>query len=531
MAKGVNFTFRATNAAKAAMGDFQRGLKGVQKETQRTQALQRSWNRGLNSNRRAVQQFGFQMTDFAVQVSGGQSAMLAFTQQGGQMLQFFGPFGAIAAAVLAVFGSLAIAFTRSGKALSDLTPLAGVLREEFAMIGRVLNSVKEIMIDAANVIVNNLDTILISASFVAAFFVGKWVKAFVAARIATFSLTGALVALKTAMLRTGILALVVMAGYLVERFLKLAEVTGGFGEALGLLKDVAVEVFQRIRDGFGLVPLAIKAGGAKMLHWFAESLLDMTQRFQDFTWVVASGLNELFGTNLTGARIITGFGTDPLTQGVRELGRLASEAAGELKKAGAELTRPLLSLQKIRDLVKETKVDIRDWFGGAGTGADAASGAAQKQADRIEDIFKKTQQSISQSMSASFKSLLDGSKSFGEATRDILGSILNNVINILMTPIFNNIAGSLAGGIMGGLGNIGASFDGGGFTGAGVRAGGMDGKGGKLAMVHPNETVVDHTKGQSTGGNTVVFNISTPDVAGFQKSQRQLARQAKAVLG
>ena len=188
MAKGVNFTFRATNAAKAAMGDFQRGLKGVQKETQRTQALQRSWNRGLNSNRRAVQQFGFQMTDFAVQVSGGQSAMLAFTQQGGQMLQFFGPFGAIAAAVLAVFGSLAIAFTRSGKALSDLTPLAGVLREEFAMIGRVLNSVKEIMIDAANVIVNNLDTILISASFVAAFFVGKWVKAFVAARIATFSL-------------------------------------------------------------------------------------------------------------------------------------------------------------------------------------------------------------------------------------------------------------------------------------------------------------------------------------------------------
>ena len=134
-------------------------------------------------------------------------------------------------------------------------------------------------------------------------------------------------------------------------------------------------------------------------------------------------------------------------------------------------------------------------------------------------------------MSSSFKSLLDGSKSFGEATRDILGSILNNVINILTTPIFNSIAGSIAGGIMGGLTNIGASFDGGGFTGAGVRAGGMDGKGGKLAMVHPNETVVDHTKGQSVGGNTVVFNISTPDVAGFQKSQRQLARQAKAVLG
>lgn len=38
------------------------------------------------------------------------------------------------------------------------------------------------------------------------------------------------------------------------------------------------------------------------------------------------------------------------------------------------------------------------------------------------------------------------------------------------------------------------SFDGGGFTGNGSRSGGMDGKGGFAAMLHPNETVVDHTK-------------------------------------
>lgn len=42
-----------------------------------------------------------------------------------------------------------------------------------------------------------------------------------------------------------------------------------------------------------------------------------------------------------------------------------------------------------------------------------------------------------------------------------------------------------------------ASFDGGGFTGFGPRSGGMDGKGGFPAMLHPNETVIDHTKGQS----------------------------------
>ena len=50
------------------------------------------------------------------------------------------------------------------------------------------------------------------------------------------------------------------------------------------------------------------------------------------------------------------------------------------------------------------------------------------------------------------------------------------------------------------------SFDGGGFTGSGGRSGGVDGKGGFPAILHPNETVFDHTKGQS-GGVTIVNNI------------------------
>jgi hypothetical protein len=62
------------------------------------------------------------------------------------------------------------------------------------------------------------------------------------------------------------------------------------------------------------------------------------------------------------------------------------------------------------------------------------------------------------------------------------------------------------------------SMDGGGYTGDGVRAGGLDGKGGFMAMVHPNETVIDHTKGQSMGAApTVNFNISTVDAAGFDQ--------------
>ena len=62
----------------------------------------------------------------------------------------------------------------------------------------------------------------------------------------------------------------------------------------------------------------------------------------------------------------------------------------------------------------------------------------------------------------------------------------------------------------------GLSFDGGGYTGSGSRSGGIDGKGGFPAILHPNETVIDHTKGQSMGA-TVNFNISTVDAAGFDQ--------------
>jgi len=58
--------------------------------------------------------------------------------------------------------------------------------------------------------------------------------------------------------------------------------------------------------------------------------------------------------------------------------------------------------------------------------------------------------------------------------------------------------------------------EGGGYTGMGVRAGGIDGRGGFPAILHPNETVIDHTKGQGMSA-TVNFNITTVDAAGFDE--------------
>ncbi len=73
----------------------------------------------MSRNRSVFQQAGYQIGDFAVQVQGGQSALVAFTQQGTQMLGVFGAYGAIAGAALAVGAPLIASFLGSGEAAKE----------------------------------------------------------------------------------------------------------------------------------------------------------------------------------------------------------------------------------------------------------------------------------------------------------------------------------------------------------------------------------------------------------------------------
>ena len=56
------------------------------------------------------------------------------------------------------------------------------------------------------------------------------------------------------------------------------------------------------------------------------------------------------------------------------------------------------------------------------------------------------------------------------------------------------------------------NFQGGGFTGFGSRTGGVDGRGGFPAILHPNETVIDHRKGGRGGMPiNITYNIQAFD--------------------
>ena len=115
--------------------------------------------------------------------------------------------------------------------------------------------------------------------------------------------------------------------------------------------------------------------------------------------------------------------------------------------------------------------------------------------------------------------LISGTKSVSESFSDMARSIVNDLIKIqiqqsITKPLANLLGGA---GVMGGSGffsslgsMFGLSFAGGGYTGSGARSGGVDGQGGFPAILHPNETVVDHAQGQ-TGGVTInqTINVTT----------------------
>ncbi len=102
------------------------------------------------------------------------------------------------------------------------------------------------------------------------------------------------------------------------------------------------------------------------------------------------------------------------------------------------------------------------------------------------------------------KALINAPKAYSDAYAATVGI---PVVGPALAPAAGAVAAAAQVAQASAIGSINMpSFDGGGYTGDGARAGGLDGKGGFLAMMHPRETVIDHTKGQSSGG--VVVNIN-----------------------
>lgn len=154
--------------------------------------------------------------------------------------------------------------------------------------------------------------------------------------------------------------------------------------------------------------------------------------------------------------------------------------------------------------------------------------------ESLRNYFETSQnvfQQVGDAVSRAFKGMEDALVNFVKTGKLDFKSLADSIIaDIARIVIQKNITGPLAGLIGGffggGVSGPGAesfnpfSYAGGGYTGAGSRSGGMDGKGGFPAILHPNETVVDHSAGQGMGGN-VTLNIINQTGTQVQGSVQQ----------
>lgn len=377
-----------TKQAEAGFSRVERGLDGVASTAKRASGgvnvmgaeMQRAAMRS-SGLQRGIQNASFQVADFAVMVGGGVDASKALAMQLPQLLGGFGALGAVLGAVVAVGVPVATVMKDMADSGKDMTSVFGTLQPLAQSIAGAFSALGSAVHSMAEAAVNNVDRILVVAGTAAAFFAGKWVVAFAAARVATFSLSASLVALRTAIIRTGIGALLIGIGEGIYQFTRLAKAAGGFGEAMSLLAGIATETWDKIKRGTSL--LAEMMGGAAMSIQgvFVSAFATIAEKFASMTQMFADGLNSLFGTNLQGigADAATSLRSqaDYLTEGGAAI---MSSAAGSLSALGSE---GFESIKKMRDLLagmKEERITLPDIFGSS----DDAGGGKNKVVDQIE---------------------------------------------------------------------------------------------------------------------------------------------------
>ena len=203
--------------------------------------------------------------------------------------------------------------------------------------------------------------------------------------------------------------------------------------------------------------------------------------------------------------------------------------------------------------IARARLEVEELGGAAG----AANDNAKRLGDTLSDAARRAQEewefyrgTFRGFVSDFTNGLREGEsiwQSFGNAAVNALNKIADRLLGMAADGLFDMLLGGIFGGAMGSMGasfvpssyvaggffpglpggGVGASgsflsFDGGGFTGSGPRSGGLDGKGGFPALLHPNETIIDHANQNQANDNrrgdvTVIIN-------GSSLSEQQLSR-------
>jgi hypothetical protein len=272
---------------------------------------------------------------------------------------------------------------------------------------------------------------------------------------------------------------------------KVGALATGITVALLPALDATVTVLTLVVDGFAKLPGPIQAivGGLALL----------AVSFTVLAPIVASVLTVLgaFQGLAIGATIAGWLGAiGPLTTA---LATFAATIVGWPLLIGAALVAVGALVYAFRDdiggVIAAIGKAIRT---GISAVWDWASGAMGNVATALAAPFE--------SAAGAIKNVLRSVLQFGARVINSFLGAINQAINAV-----NAVAGRLSHPRLPTFAPVSVpSFEGGGYTGSAPRSGGLDGRGGFMAMLHPRETVIDHTRARAGGGSSTPTSISIP---------------------
>ena len=546
------------------------GLDQVRKSTQRTgAAIENATSKMGRMNNQVTtaqknfrkfamggaQQAGYQIGDYAVQVANGTSKMQAFGQQMPQLLQIFGPIGAVVGAGVAIFAAFAVVMQRT----KDAAKGAEV---EVVSLGAAFDSLKKI--NGAS-IGDNLSAPAKAATAEYSILLESMRKVAEQQRVAAISSIVEEIAPAKAI------------SDLYTRFNEISRIrrsiydqgkregNAEYDRALQSQKDILAELSKerQVRDVILSIGGATRAEATKNLA-AAMTSLETSGSLSDELRVQLTAYGDQIGQLAVIEKIIADVDatTADAAESASDFANAMQQAAAAVMNINVNAFAKLKSLQaelrgrtrglgdsEIRIMQAARAAEIEAQKSGVDSSAELAAIAAEAAAierniiaaegalaefnvttvtasaplRKVADIIKQevtpamerlksVQESVSSAIESGMMGMVDGTQSVKEAFKSMASAIIKDLYRIFVVKKITGFISDAIGAKFGSsaptssIRPVARSFAGGGYTGDGARAGGLDGKGGYMAMIHPRETVVDHTKGGSTGGVTIIQN-------------------------
>ena len=424
LAEKMGLSFDETAAATAAL------TKGGLSTAEAVTALRASLSAALGPSKQAsdlAKQLGLDFSASAISAKGFAGFMQDVVDKTGgsseKMQMLFGSVEAVGAA-LAFSGS---AGESMNAILDDMESKAGATAEAYgkmsldkdqrlqvalgkiwtltAALGDALLTVFVPAMEAAGVLAQmlaeNMDRLGVYFGVAAVALTAAYKPAIVAAAVATRKFAAGILFTRTALIRAGWGAAIVVIGELIFQLMRAKEVTGSWGTALVLLGDVAKGVWQGIAEAANAIPPSLASVWNTVKADFLLAISDMLNSWSTFVQSVATGIEGIPGMEGTFSTLqnkITGvvrasadFAESSMS--ARSAAKSYASEASSLASDGFDKAREALNKLNIETAKESTVtkkatkevVDLNEALAGdgsSGSGSNKGTAGAAKEAGK-----------------------------------------------------------------------------------------------------------------------------------------------------